>query len=67
MAPLIEIEHLFDALKDYVRSLREGRETLCSLIYVGMLRQRGKFRKCRSTLLEDLFNQQNSSENSSYN
>lgn len=34
--PLIELEHLFDALKLFVRPLREGREAVSNFIFVGI-------------------------------
>lgn len=34
--PLIELEHIFDALKGFSRPIREGRETLNNIVHVGV-------------------------------
>ena len=36
MAPFIELEHIFDALKGFTRPVREGRETVKNIVYIGI-------------------------------
>jgi len=42
MAPLIEIEHVFDALQGFKRPLREGREARKNIICVGITKKKAK-------------------------
>lgn len=51
MSHIIELEHIFDALKGFVRPLREGREAVNNLVFVGVRENSQKIIKIESFCL----------------